>query len=71
MKRVRGFDESSIVVSVRNDKIKVEIYVRGGKTFCNINLDKAKELGELLIKASDEANKISEENSNENKNEKI
>lgn len=44
--QIRGRFNSNIEVTNNKQEIKIQIFVRGSKTFCNLSVEKAK----LLIK---------------------
>lgn len=46
--RIRGYNDSSIVVSQTDNGVKVEILVKGGKTYCHLSEEKALEFGQIL-----------------------
>ena len=47
--RVRGFNDSSVVVSPTGDSIKIETHIIGGKTTCHLSLQKARELALIIL----------------------
>lgn len=51
-RRLRGYDDSSIILTKTKNGVKIETLVKGGKTFCHLPNNKAIELGEALLEAS-------------------
>ena len=68
--QIRGFDKSSVEVKNNRDAVKVEIFVPGSRSFCNLPIEKAKSLQKELEKAIGSALNYQDkmEGSNENKN---
>lgn len=49
--QIRGFDKSGIEIKGNRDAVKIEIFVPGSRSYCNLPIDKAKKLQEELQKA--------------------
>ena len=59
--QIRGYNNSNIEVTNDKNSIKIQIFVEGSKTFCNLRPDKAelliKELRKNIQACKEEANK--------------
>jgi histone acetyltransferase (RNA polymerase elongator complex component) len=69
MPRIKCHDDASIDITPNGkDTIKIEMFVRGGRFFCNLSTSKVQMLIKTILNASDEAKSISEGmNEDENK----
>lgn len=50
--RIRGYNDSSIIVTQTKSGVKIETFVRGGKTYFHLSKTKAEELGKVLLQVS-------------------
>lgn len=54
--RIRGYNDSSIMVTQTKKGVKIETFVRGGKTYFHLSNTRAEELGKVLLQISKNEN---------------